>query len=201
MVGADGATHAGNYDIAYLRCIPNMVVAIPSDEQESRLLLSTCYQHEGPASVRYPRGGGVGAKVSHTLDTVPLGKAVKRRQGSKVAILAFGPLLHEAISVADKYDLSLVDMRFVKPIDEGMLVELAASHQGFVTLEEGALMGGAGSAVIEFLNQRDINLPVLQLAYPDQFIDHGDQQALRAELGLDATGIERSVQQRFSDLI
>lgn len=201
LVGADGATHAGNYDIAYLRCIPNMVVAIPSDEQESRLLLSTCYQHEGPASVRYPRGGGVGAKVSDTLDTVPLGKAVKRRQGSKVAILAFGPLLHEAISVADKYDLSLVDMRFVKPIDEGMLVELAASHQGFVTLEEGALMGGAGSAVIEFLNQRDINLPVLQLAYPDQFIDHGDQQALRAELGLDATGIERSVQQRFADLI
>ena len=201
LVGADGATHAGNYDIAYLRCIPNMVVAIPSDEQESRLLLNTCYQHEGPASVRYPRGGGVGAKVSDTLDTVPLGKAVKRRQGSKVAILAFGPLLHEAISVADKYDLSLVDMRFVKPIDEDMLVELAASHQGFVTLEEGALMGGAGSAVIEFLNQRDINLPVLQLAYPDQFIDHGDQQALRAELGLDATGIERSVQQRFADLI
>lgn len=201
LVGADGATHAGNYDIAYLRCIPNMVVAIPSDEQESRLLLSTCYQHEGPASVRYPRGAGVGAKVSGALDTVPLGKAVKRRQGSKVAILAFGPLLHEAMSVADKYDLSLVDMRFVKPIDEGMLVELAASHQGFVTLEEGALMGGAGSAVIEFLNQRDINLPVLQLAYPDQFIDHGDQQALRAELGLDATGIERSVQQRFADLI
>lgn len=201
LVGADGATHAGNYDIAFLRCVPNMVVAVPSDEQESRLLLSTCYQYDGPASVRYPRGAGVGAEISTDLDTVELGKAVLHRQGSKVAILAFGPLLHEAMSVADKYDLSLIDMRFVKPLDEDMLVELASSHQGFVTLEEGALMGGAGSAVIEFLNHRNINLSVLQLAYPDQFIDHGDQNALRTAMGLDAKGIEQSIQQRFAELL
>ena len=201
LVVADGATHAGNYDIAFLRCVPNMVVAVPSDEQETRLLLSTCYQYDGPASVRYPRGVGVGAETTTDLDTLELGKAVCRRQGSKIAILAFGPLLHEAALVADKYDLSLIDMRFAKPLDEAMLVELAATHQGFVTLEEGALMGGAGSAVIEFLNQRNINLPVLQLAYPDQFIDHGDQNALRAMIGLDAKGIEQSIQHRFAELL
>ena len=201
LVGADGATHAGNYDIAFLRCIPNLVVAVPSDEQECRLLLSSCYHYEGPASVRYPRGAGIGVKTSADLEVAPIAKAVQRRQGSKIAILAFGPLLHEAAQVAETYDLSLVDMRFVKPLDEAMLLELAKSHQGFVTLEEGALMGGAGSAVIEFLNQRDINLPVLQLAYPDQFIDHGDQNALRAEVGLDAKGIEQSIQQRFTELL
>lgn len=201
LVGADGATHAGNYDISYLRCIPNMVVSVPSDEAECRLLLTTCYQCEGPSSVRYPRGAGVGAETSTSLETVAIGKAVQRRQGSKLAILAFGPLLHEAKQVAEKYDLSLIDMRFVKPLDEAMLLALAKTHQGFVTLEEGALMGGAGSAVIEFFNQRDINLPVLQLAYPDLFIDHGDQNALRAELGLDAQGITQSVEQRFAELL
>lgn len=201
IVGADGATHAGNYDIAYLRCIPNMVVATPSDEQECRLLLSTCYRHEGPAAVRYPRGAGVGAETSTDLDTVPLGKAVVRREGRKLAVLAFGVLLHYAQPVADKYDLTLVDMRFVKPIDEELLSALAETHDGFVTLEEGSLMGGAGSAVIEYLNQRDINLPVLQLAYPDRFIDHGDQNALRAEVGLDTAGIEEAIQQRFAALL
>lgn len=201
LVGADGATHAGNYDISYLRCIPNMVVSVPSDEAECRLLLTTCYQYEGPSSVRYPRGAGVGAETSTSLETVAIGKAVQRRQGSKLAILAFGPLLNEAKQVAEKYDLSLIDMRFVKPLDEAMLLALAKTHQGFVTLEEGALMGGAGSAVIEFFNQRDINLPVLQLAYPDLFIDHGDQNALRAELGLDAQGITQSVEQRFAELL
>lgn len=201
LVGADGATHAGNYDIAYLRCIPNMVVSVPSDEQECRLLLSSCYQYEGPSSVRYPRGAGIGAETSSDLQTVAIGKAVQCRHGSKIAILAFGPLLHEARQVADKYDLSLIDMRFVKPLDEEMILELAKSHQGFVTLEEGALMGGAGSAVIEFLNQHDINLSVLQLGYPDLFIDHGDQNALRADLKLDAKGIEHSIEQRFAELL
>lgn len=201
LVGADGATHAGNYDISYLRCIPNMVVSVPSDEEECRLLLTTCYQYEGPSSVRYPRGAGMGAETSTSLETVAIGKAVQRRQGSKLAILAFGPLLHEAKQVAEKYDLSLIDMRFVKPLDEAMLLALAKTHQGFVTLEEGALMGGAGSAVIEFFNQRDINLPVLQLAYPDLFIDHGDQNALRADLKLDAKGIEHSIEQRFAELL
>jgi 1-deoxy-D-xylulose-5-phosphate synthase len=178
-----------------------MVVSVPSDEAECRLLLTTCYQYEGPSSVRYPRGAGVGAETSTSLETVAIGKAVQRRQGSKLAILAFGPLLNEAKQVAEKYDLSLIDMRFVKPLDEAMLLALAKTHQGFVTLEEGALMGGAGSAVIEFFNQRDINLPVLQLAYPDLFIDHGDQNALRAELGLDAQGITQSVEQRFAELL
>lgn len=201
IVGADGATHAGNYDIAYLRCIPNMVVAVPSDEQECRLLLSTCYHYEGPASVRYPRGAGVGVETSTDLQTVAVGKAKQYRQGSKLAILAFGPLLHEAIQVAEMHDLTLVDMRFVKPIDEAMLLSLSDAHQGIVTLEEAALMGGAGSAVIEFLNQHDIHLPVLQLAYPDQFIDHGDQNKLRAQLGLDANGIEQSIEQRFAELL
>lgn len=201
IVGADGATHAGNYDIAYLRCIPNMVVSVPSDEQECRLLLSTCYHYEGPSSVRYPRGSGAGAETLGSLETVAIGKAVQRRKGSKIALLAFGPILHEAAKVAEKLGLSLIDMRFVKPLDEEMILELAKSHQGFVTLEEGALMGGAGSAVIEFLNQRDINLPVLQLAYPDLFIDHGDQNALRAEINLDAKGIEQSIQQRFAEIL
>ena len=201
LVGADGATHAGNYDISYLRCIPNMVVSVPSDEAECRLLLTTCYQYEGPSSVRYPRGAGVGAETSTSLETVAIGKAVQRRQGSKLAILDLGTLLHEAKQVAEKYDLSLIDMRFVKPLDEAMLLALAKTHQGFVTLEEGALMGGAGSAVIEFFTHRDINLPVLQLAYPDLFIDHGDQNALRAELGLDAQGITQSVEQRFAELL
>lgn len=201
LVGADGATHAGNYDIAYLRCIPNMVVSVPSDEAECRLLLSTCYHYDGPASVRYPRGAGVGAATASDLQSVGVGKAVTRRQGSKIAVLAFGPLLHEAKQVAEKHDLTLVDMRFVKPLDEELILDLAESHQAFVTLEEGALMGGAGSAVIEFLNQRDINLSVLQLGYPDLFIDHGDQNVLRADLGLDANGIEQSVEQRFAELL
>lgn len=201
IVGADGATHAGNYDIAYLRCIPNMVIATPSDEAECRLLLSSCYQYEGPASVRYPRGAGIGAETTNELQCVALAKAVTRRQGSRIALLAFGPLLHEAQQVAAKHDLSLIDMRFVKPLDEELLLALAESHQAFVTLEEGALMGGAGSAVIEFLNQHDINLPVLQLGYPDLFIDHGEQNALRADLQLDAKGIEQSVEQRFAELL
>lgn len=197
IVGADGATHAGNYDIAYLRCIPNMVIATPSDENEARLLLTTCYQHPGPASVRYPRGAGCGAEVGTDLQTVEIGRGVVRRQGSRMAFLVFGTLLPAAAQVADALDATLVDMRFVKPLDEALLAELAESHEAFVTIEEAAIMGGAGSAVLEYFSRARILHPVLQLGLPDEFIDHGDQKAILSSLGLDAVGIEAAVRQRF----
>ena len=199
IVGADGATHAGNYDIAYLRCVPNMVVTTPSDENEARLLLSTCFQHTGPAAVRYPRGAGIGAEVQPGLDTVPVGKAVVRRTGQKLAVLAFGTLLPAAMEAGDALDATVVDMRFVKPIDADLLVELASSHEAFVTIEEGAIMGGAGSAVLECLSSRGFTTPVLQLGIPDRFIDHGDQAAILSELGLDAPGIIASVKSRWGN--
>ena len=197
LVGADGATHAGNYDIAFLRCIPNMVVATPSDENETRLLLSTCYQHPGPASVRYPRGSGAGAIISTGLDTVPVGRGVVRRQGKDLVVLVFGTLLPAALKVAETLDLTVVDMRFVKPLDTALVLQMASEHRGLVTLEEGALMGGAGSAVTEALNAAGVVCPVLQLGLPDRFIDHGEQGALLASVGLDAAGIERSIRTRF----
>lgn len=199
LVGADGATHAGNYDIAYLRCIPNMVVATPSDENEARLLLSTCFQHPGPASVRYPRGAGRGASVVAGLETVPLGKAVVRREGRGLAILAFGTLLTAALEAGEELDATVVDMRFVKPLDDALVQELASTHEAFVTIEEGAIMGGAGSAVQECLNAREIVMPVLQLGLPDRFIDHGEQAALLSGLGLDAAGILKTVRQRWGN--
>lgn len=200
LVGADGATHAGNYDTAFLRCIPNMVIATPSDENEARLLLSTCYRYEGPASVRYPRGAGCGATISPGLDTVTIGKGLLRRKGKTIAILGFGTLVQAALTAAQSLDASVADMRFVKPIDQALILELAASHDALVTLEDAAIMGGAGSAVTEVLNQAGIQIPVLQLGLPDQFIDHGDQQALMAGIGLDAAGIESSIRARFANL-
>ncbi|MDS1142105.1 1-deoxy-D-xylulose-5-phosphate synthase [Pusillimonas sp. SM2304] len=201
IVGADGATHAGNYDIAFLRCVPNMVVATPSDENEARLLLSTCYHYPGPASVRYPRGAGCGAQVGEGLDVVEIGKAVVRRQGSGIALLVFGTLANAALQAAHALQATLVDMRFVKPLDEALLLELAQQHQAFVTIEEAAIMGGAGSAVLECFSRQGIVCPVLQLGLPDRFIDHGDQGAILSELGLDAAGIERSVRERFAGLM
>jgi 1-deoxy-D-xylulose-5-phosphate synthase len=198
LVGADGATHAGNYDIAFLRCIPNMVVATPSDENETRLLLTTCYQHPGPASVRYPRGSGAGVKVQPGLDTVPVGRGIVRRRGKGVAILVFGTLMPAALQAAQALDLTVVDMRFVKPLDTELVLSMAAEHPlGLVTLEEGSLMGGAGGAVSETLAAHRITLPVLHLGLPDRFIDHGDQNALLAGVGLDAVGIENAVRVRF----
>ncbi len=204
LVGADGATHAGNYDIAFLRCIPNMVVATPSDEAECRLLLSTCYQYEGPASVRYPRGAGRGSQTFPGLETVALGKGVIRRESASasahggVAILAFGTLATAALKAGEALDATVVDMRFVKPLDQELLRKLAAGHAALVTVEEGCVMGGAGSAVTECLNEAGISIPVLQLGLPDRFIDHGDQAVLLAELGLDAGGIEQSIRTRFA---
>ena len=201
IVGADGATHAGNYDVAYLRCIPNMVVATPSDENEARLLLSTCYQFAGPASVRYPRGAGTGVALTAGLETVEIGRGVVRRQGHDVALLVFGTLLSAASAVAEKLDLTLVDMRFVKPLDVDLVVALAREHKALVTLEDGAVMGGAGSAVCEALNSGGIVSPVLQLGLPDVFIDHGDQAKLLADAGLSAPGIEQSIMKRFGSLV
>ncbi|MFY9347369.1 MAG: 1-deoxy-D-xylulose-5-phosphate synthase [Orrella sp.] len=199
LVGADGATHAGNYDTAFLRCVPNMVIATPSDENETRLLLTTCFQHPGPAAVRYPRGSGKGQAVSESLTAVEIGRGVVRREGKKLSILVFGTLLAAAESVAERLDLTLVDMRFVKPIDHALIKSLAQSHQGFVTLEESSVMGGAGSAVCESLNEAGLTVPTLQLGLPDVFIDHGDQASLLAGVGLDEKGIEQSIRARFKD--
>jgi len=199
LVGADGATHAGNYDIAFMRCIPNMVIATPSDENEARLLLSTCYNYEGPAAVRYPRGSGVGAEVSSSLESVQVGKAVCRRRGKGIALMVFGTRLPAAMKAAEKLDLTVYDMRFVKPIDVDAIVEAAGSHEALVTVEEGAIMGGAGSAVCEVLNDKGLVVPVLQLGIPDRFIDHGDQAQLLAGIGLDADGIEQSIRNRFPE--
>ena len=198
LVGADGATHAGNYDIAFVRCIPNMVVATPSDENELRLLLSTCYQYPGPATVRYPRGAGVGAVPQADLATVEVGRGMVRRHGKNIAMLVFGTLLPAALKAAEALNLTVADMRFVKPLDVALVLELAATHTGLVTLEEGSVMGGAGSAVAEALAAAGVVCPLLQLGLPDRFIDHGEQGALLASVGLDAAGIEHSVRARFA---
>ena len=198
LVGADGATHAGNYDIPYLRCIPNMVVMAASDENECRQMLSTAFQYNGPASVRYPRGGGIGAKVGKDLDTIPLGTGEIRRDGRDIAILAFGTMVAPSLKAAEELDATVANMRFVKPLDVELLKRLAATHDALVTIEEGAIMGGAGAAVAEAMAAEGIVKPLLNLGLPDQFIDHGDANQLLAMCGLDAKGIVASIRQRFS---
>lgn len=197
LVGADGATHAGNYDIAYLRCIPNMVVMAASDENECRRMLSTAFQYNGPASVRYPRGSGVGAKVDKTLDTIPMGTGEVRREGRSIAILAFGTMVAPSLKAGEELDATVANMRFVKPLDVELVKRLAATHDALVTVEEGSIMGGAGSAVAEALAAEGIVKPLLHLGLPDQFIDHGDAAQLLSLCGLDAAGIVRSIRQRF----
>jgi len=197
LVGADGATHAGNYDLAFLRCIPNMVVMAAADEDECRKMLSTAYQYPGPAAVRYPRGAGVGAAVDKTLDTLPLGRGEIRRNGKDVAILAFGSMLAPALGAGEKLNATVANMRFIKPLDVELVKQLAASHDALVTVEEGCIMGGAGAAVSEALAAAGINKPVLHLGLPDRFIDHGDAHQLLAQCGLDAGGIAESIVQRF----
>ncbi|MFZ6745411.1 1-deoxy-D-xylulose-5-phosphate synthase [Undibacterium sp. JH2W] len=198
LVGADGATHAGNYDLAYLRCIPNMVVMAASDEHECRQMLSTAYQYPGPAAVRYPRGAGTGVQTDKDLGTIPLGKGEIKRQGKRIAILAFGSLVHPALQAAEQLDATLANMRFVKPLDVELLKSLAASHDELVTVEEGCTMGGAGSAVAEAMAEAGINKPLLILGLPDRFVDHGDPGLLLAQCGLDAAGIEKSIRARFA---
>ena len=197
LVGADGATHAGNYDIAYLRCIPNMVVMAASDENECRQMLTTGYHYPGPAAIRYPRGAGIGAAVSKELTDLPIGKGEIKRQGSEIAILAFGSMVHPALKAAEKLDATLANMRFIKPLDIELVKSLAASHEVLVTVEEGCTMGGAGSAVAEALAEAGITKPLLILGLPDKFIDHGDPVLLLAACGLDAAGIEASIRDRF----
>jgi 1-deoxy-D-xylulose-5-phosphate synthase len=195
LVGADGATHAGNYDMAFLRCIPNMVVMAASDENECRQMLTTAYQYPGPAAVRYPRGAGTGAAIDPALSPIAMGKGVISRQGSRVAILAFGTMLAPALKAAEVLNATVANMRFIKPLDAQLVAQLAASHELIVTIEEGAIMGGAGSAVAEALAAAGIVRPLLQLGLPDKFIDHGDVQQLLAQCGLDAEGIITSIRQ------
>ncbi len=197
LVGADGATHAGAYDIAYLRCIPNVSVACPSDERECRLLLSTAYAQNHPVAVRYPRGAGVGVDAGSDLETVPFGKAELRRQGQGLCILAFGTLLYPALVVAEKLNATVVNMRWAKPLDTEMLLKMAENHERFVTLEDACVLGGAGSAVGEFMQKADILKPLLSLGLPDEFVEHGDPAKLMALHGLDATGIEQSILQKW----
>ena len=198
LVGADGATHAGAYDIAFIRCIPNMSLACPADERECRQLLSTAYAQNHPVAVRYPRGAGVGAVPDADLNALPFGKAEIRRQGQGIAILSFGTLLAPALKAAEALNATVVNMRWVKPLDTEMLAKVAQDHAQLVTVEEGSIMGGAGSAVAEALQQLGLVRPVLHLGLPDVFIEHGDHAQLLAAQGLDAAGIEASIRKRFA---
>ncbi len=193
LVGADGPTHQGAFDISFLRTIPNMVIMTPSDENECRMMLSTGYQLNHPAAVRYPRGSGCGAKISAELTTLPVGKGRIVRQGQGIALLCFGTLLHQAKSVAEKLDATLVDMRFVKPLDTGLLKAIAPQHDVLVTIEENAIQGGAGSAVNEWMMTQRILKPVLNIGLPDRFIEQGSQEEIYHDLKLDSTGIEQQI--------
>ena len=206
LVGADGATHAGAYDIPFLRCIPNMLVMTPADEAECRDLLTTAFHQPHPSAVRYPRGAGVGAIPSKELRTLPMGKGEIRRKsnatvGQRVAILAFGNLLYSALEVAEGIDATVANMRFVKPLDLDLIQSLAADHDYFVTIEDGAIAGGAGSACLEVLSSLGIHKPLLQLGLPDQFIEHGDYNLLMTKCGLDVEGMANSIKQRFPAIL
>jgi 1-deoxy-D-xylulose-5-phosphate synthase len=204
LVGADGATHAGAYDIPFLRCIPNMLVMTPADEAECRDLLTTAYRQSHPSAVRYPRGSGTGVMPSAELRSLPLGKGEVRREstavaGKRLVILAFGTLLYPALDVGELLNATVVNMRFVKPLDVDLLKAVATSHDYLVTIEDGAIMGGAGSACLEALIQLNIHKPILQLGLKDEFIEHGDYNLLMSRCGLDADGIKTSITTRFPD--
>ena len=201
IVGADGATHAGVFDIAFLRCVPYVSIACPADENECRQLLTTAHQQDHCVAVRYPRGAGVGVKVDAGLNALPFGKGEIRRQGQRIALLAFGTLLYPALEVGELLNLTVVNMRWAKPLDKELLAQVARSHDALVTLEEGTVMGGAGSAVLEALQVLDIQKPVLTLGIADVFTEHGDPVKLMTELGLDATGIRASISQKFPHLL
>lgn len=193
IVGADGPTHAGLYDLSFLRCVPNMIIAAPSDENECRLLLSTCYQANSPSAVRYPRGTGTGATISDGLETVEIGKGIIRREGEKIVVIAFGSMVAPSLIAAENLNATVADMRFVKPIDEELIVRLARSHDYIVTAEENAEQGGAGSAVLEVLAKHGICKPVLLLGVEDKVTEHGDPKKLLDDLGLSAEAIEKRI--------
>ena len=201
LVGADGATHAGAYDIPFLRCIPNVSIACPADEAETRALLTTAHEQDHPVAVRYPRGAGVGVPVPASLQGLPFGRGEVRREGQGIAILAFGTLLYPALAAAERLGATVVNMRWAKPLDVELLLQVAARHEALVTVEEGAVMGGAGSAVAEALQAAGIAKPLLHLGLPDRFIEHGDPTRLLSLQGLDATGIEHAIRERFGDRV
>ena len=199
LVGADGATHAGVYDYSFLRCIPGMVIMAPADEAECRNMLYTGHMHSGLASVRYPRGGGPGVAEDSEMTLIPIGKAELRRQSddSNVAILAFGTMVQTAEAVAVSLDATVINMRFVKPMDESMVLEMARTHKLIVTIEENVVMGGAGSAVNECLAKNNIEIPVLNLGIPDRHVDHGSQLQQLVEIGLDEKGVRESIMEKI----
>ncbi len=206
LVGADGATHHGAFDLSYLRCVPNLVVMAPADENECRAMLTTAVRHDGPAAVRYPRGAGVGVTIERDLVSVPIGKGELRRDsscppGARIAILAFGSMVQPALAAAGPLDATVANMRFVKPLDAELVERLARSHDALVTVEENVVMGGAGSGCAELLAELGVEVPLLLLGLPDRFVDHGDTHQLLASVGLDAAGIERAVRRRFADLL
>ncbi|MBZ0087893.1 MAG: 1-deoxy-D-xylulose-5-phosphate synthase [Thermomonas sp.] len=197
VVGPDGATHAGSFDLTYLRCLPNLLVMAPSNEDECRKMLTTGYRHHGPAAVRYPRDTGPGVAVQPTLDTLPIGKAELRQRGSRLALLAFGALVPAAEAVGREFGLTVVNMRFIKPLDRTLILELARSHEGFVTLEDNAIAGGAGSAVAELLAAEGITLPIQHLGLPDAFLPHASRAQLLAQAGLDLDGVRAAILRRW----
>ncbi len=200
VVGPDGATHAGNLDLSYLRCVPHMVVMAPADEGECRKMLSTGFQHQGPAAVRYPRGTGPGAAIDPGLESLPIGKAEVRARGSRIALLAFGATVPAAEQVGRELGLTVVNMRFVKPLDRALILELAATHEGFVTIEDNVVMGGAGSGVAELLLEANLQLPILHLGLPDEFQHHASREQLLAEAGIDTIGIRDATLARWPQL-
>jgi 1-deoxy-D-xylulose-5-phosphate synthase len=201
VVGPDGATHAGNLDLSYLRCVPNMVVMAPADEAECRRMLSTGHRYPGPAAVRYPRGTGPGVTIEPSLDTLPIGKAQVRRRGARIALLAFGAIVPAAEAVGAELGLTVANMRFVKPLDRELILELARTHEGFVTLEDNVVAGGAGSGIAELLADEGIAMPVLHLGLPDEFQHHASREQLLAEAGLDAAGIRAAIAHRWAGVI
>jgi 1-deoxy-D-xylulose-5-phosphate synthase len=198
LVGQDGPTHHGAFDLSYLRCIPNMVIGAPSDENECRQMLYTAYDYAGPAAIRYPRGNGPGALIAHEMTALEIGKAVTVREGRQVAILAFGTVLAAAMKAGEALDATVVDMRWVKPLDEELVLALAASCELLVTVEDNAVAGGAGSGVHELLARHHIDTPRLHLGLPDSFVEHASQDEQMAMLGLDGEGIARSTRERLS---
>jgi 1-deoxy-D-xylulose-5-phosphate synthase len=200
VVGPDGPTHCGSFDLSYLRCLPNMLIMAPSDERECRMMLSTGFEHPGPAAIRYPRGNGPGVAIHQELETLPIGKAEMRRRGHGLALLSFGTMLTPAATIAAELDATLVNMRFVKPLDEALIVQLAESHDGFVTLEDNAIAGGAGSAVAECLAAHGVTLPILHLGLPDVYLEHGSRTEVLAMAGLDVDSIRQAIHARFPQL-
>jgi 1-deoxy-D-xylulose-5-phosphate synthase len=194
LVGADGPTHAGSFDFSYLRCLPNTVIMAPADENECRKMLTTGFLHNGPAAVRYPRDKGPGVTIEATLESLPIGRAEIRRNGQSFAILAFGSMVQPALQLGERFNATVVNMRFVKPLDRNLILELCAQHRQLVTIEENSIHGGAGSGVNEFLAERQIMIPVLNIGLPDRFVEHGSRDETLRDAGLDVPGLIRQIE-------